>query len=278
MISNAVEHSRGANASLLVNGSVDPPSFLAGSFKDVEQTYERLATQEARRSFFESGMTRIDRNLPGSWARLYWFLDLCRREQWFWKEKGYSSFEDYWEEQGKFAFTEIGKLETMFHFAKTACPELFDLSQKEAEFLWNSLARRSTTNLRRANGRKPKGAADLLFPELDYDSQSDEFQRGYQSNCGRSAIRRFRQLKKSHPTIAKEVLEGKFVRTVKGKTYPDLAAAEKKAGTYKPRTKTTKSERVAGKLTGLSSADLDALWEALDGPAKRRLRSLTKRR
>jgi len=278
MISNAVEHSRGANASLLANGSVDPLSFLAASFKDVQQTYERLATREARRSFFESGMTRIDRNLPGSWARLYWFLDLCRRERWFWKEKGFSSFEAYWEKQGKFAFNEISKLETMFNFAKTACPELFDLSQKEAEFLWDSLARHSKINLRRANGQKIKKAAGLLFPELDYDSQSDDFQRGYQSNCGRSAIRRFRQLKKTHPTIAKQVLEGKFVRKFRGKTLPDLAAAEKAAGTYRPRTKTTKSERVAGKLTELSTTDLDALWEALDGRAKRRLRSLIKRR
>ncbi len=275
MISNTIEHNRGADASLLVSGTADPLSFLASSFSDVDKTYRQLRTKEARRAFFEAGMTRLDRNLPGSWARLYWFIDLCRREQWFWEEKGYESFEDFWAKQGKFAFAEIAKLETMFHFAKTACPNLFELSQKDAEQLWDSLSQLSAKAANRTArvSKKAAGRNAFLFPELDYDTQSQEFQRGYQASCGMGAIRRFRRLKKEHPAIAKEVLEGKFVKKIKGKLRPDLAAAEKKAGIYVPRRRVPKSEQVADRLAGLTSKDLEAVWKALDGTTKRRLRA-----
>ena len=140
----AIEVDYGANASIPMNGDASPLVFLASSFEDVERVYQDLKSKDAQRAFFDSGLTRIDRSLPSSWARLYWFIELCRREKWFWTEKGYESFEAFWASKGQFAFAEIAKLEAMFQFARTACPKLFALSRHDAEELWKWMQKRST--------------------------------------------------------------------------------------------------------------------------------------
>ena len=278
----AVERDRGADASIAANGAANPLSFLASSFDDVERAYQGLDSKDARREFFESGLTRIDRNLPGSWARLYWFIDLCRREEWFWEEKGYGSFEAYWRKQGRFAFSEITKLETMFHFAKTACPRLFDFTKEDAERLWRWTARLSAAARQGSprSKRVTKNDHARDFSEVDYDTQSEDFKRGYQAHCGKGAVSRFRRLKRHAPAIAQELLEGKFVKTVKGQPRPDLAAAEKKAGIFadnRGKAAPPAGQRLAPHVSKLSAADLNDMWSALDGPTKRRLRALLRR-
>jgi len=268
----SIERHRGTDASVGMSGNISPIVNLPESSRAVREAYNRLHTRDAQREFFRSGFVRTERDTPSAWARLYLFLELCREEEWYWRERGHNSFEAFWSRQGQFAIGEFAKLEAMFGFAKIACPNMHETGELEAAELWRWMSNRpyayhGATVWKEHTTRPLQGVhtdrCGYLLPEIDYDLQSDDYRRGFDhAHGGSSSVRRFRRLKRLAPAVAQEVLQGKFVRVVRGKPQPDLARAEDKAGIIRQpadRKSRTAGARLATRLSKLSGDDLNEM-------------------
>lgn len=96
------------------------------------QSFNELQTNTARKAFFDKMLATMDRNFSSNWQSVYAAIDLMKREEWYWKEKGFKTFEDFWKQAGKFAFQQFRTLEHSHGFASMVEPELFQSANTQS--------------------------------------------------------------------------------------------------------------------------------------------------
>ena len=253
----------------------NPLTFVATTIKEVQSNYDRLETQEEQESYLDEFSLALEKSTPQGWAGVYHGLEMLRKATWYWKAKGYKTFKDFLRTETAFTFSQLEKLESRYHFAATACPKLFNMSAKDADELVERLKKAEAVAKHGAigNGRSrvdQKKSDKVYFSplaEVDVESQSEEFQRGYKSYGGTSHFYRFGRLKRDCPAIAKKILDGEYTRErANGNVYIDLTSAEVDAerrtkGKFqaKPRTSTKKTppQKAIRALKALSAEEWD---------------------
>jgi hypothetical protein len=135
------------------------------------------------------------------------------------------------------SFAQLDALERRYHFAVTSCPRLFKLSADKADAM---IAKFETVAALGTNGR-PRGSKKTLLQkersrffseatEVDLESQSEDFKRGYRSYGSTHHFYRFSRLKREAPKVAERLLKGEFTKARKcGTLFVDMAAAEQEA-------------------------------------------------
>jgi len=126
------------------------PLVRGESAEAVRQTYSQLSSQEERDAFWSEWLDTLDRTAAHGWRGLYEALNLLRESD-YWSRHGYESFEEFWKDQGRFPFEQLLNLEHTYHFAKAACPDLFDVSYDAAESALKSVF--SKKDGQRKNGK-----------------------------------------------------------------------------------------------------------------------------
>ena len=208
----------------------NPLTFVASSIDGVEKAYGSLATEKARREFWDRFSESMEKHAPGGWASVYHGLELLRKSEWYWKPKGYPTFNDFLRAEMAHSFEQLDALERRYHFAVTSCPRLFKLSADKADA---EIERLRKTEALKANGRprnpapKKKEQGFSAAAAVDVDAQTEEFRRGYKSYGSSHHFYRFARLKRDAPKVAARVLAGEFTKARKcGTPFVDLAAAE----------------------------------------------------
>jgi hypothetical protein len=215
----------------------NPLTFVADSIAGIERNYEKLQTQEARREFWDSFADSMEKRTPGGWASVYHGLEMLRNTEWYWKPKGYKTFNDFLRAEMSHSFAQLDALERRYHFAVTSCPRLFKLSADKADAM---IAKFQTAAALKRNGVRGKGKKALLkkeksrafseAAEVDLESQTEEFKRGYRSYGSTHHFYRFSRLKRESPKVADRLLKGEFTKARKcGTLFVDMAAAEREA-------------------------------------------------
>ena len=254
----------------------NPLTFVATTIKEVQASYDRLETQEEQESYLDEFSLALEKSTPQGWAGVYHGLEMLRKATWYWKAKGYKTFKDFLRSETAFTFNQLEKLESRYHFAATACPKLFNMSAKDADAYLAQLEAARTaakngggqpgnTNARKNDSDQKKYGKSRFSPlaEVDVESQSEEFQRGYKSYGGNSHFYRFGRLKRDCPPIAQKILDGEYTRErANGNMYIDLTSAEADAerrtkGKFKakirPSAKKTPSQKAIHALKALSA-------------------------
>lgn len=229
-----IEQSNGQAAAARL--SFNPLLFAVQSMDNTQEAWDRLDTDEARTAMLDAFFEKLEHLFAKNWAAIYQMISICRDYKQYWRNAGFDSFEDFWKERGAFAFEQFAALENAYHYAKTVCPKLFDLSLPEARRImaeFSQIARPRKS--RRQSGSSTKNGQALLVG-IDLDATSSEYRRGYKDgrSAGSSGHRtRFARLKRDHPRIAATVLKGAYlVRQKNGRWKIDLIQAEKDAGVY----------------------------------------------
>ena len=224
-------------AAMAFQNAGNPLTFVADSIAGLERSYEKLQTEEARREFWDSFADSMEKRTPGGWASVYHGLELLRKTEWYWKPKGYRTFNDFLRAEMSHSFTQLDALERRYHFAVTSCPRLFKLSADKADAMISKL---EATEALRPHGvrgagkkelpQKEKGRSFSEAGEVDLESQSEEFKRGYKSYGSNHHFYRFSRLKRESPKVAERLLKGEFTKARKcGTLFVDMAAAEREA-------------------------------------------------
>jgi hypothetical protein len=224
-------------AAMTFQNAGNPLTFVADSIAGLERSYEKLQTEEAQREFWDSFAESMEKRTPGGWASVYHGLELLRKTEWYWKPKGYRTFNDFLRAEMSHSFTQLDVLERRYHFAVTSCPRLFKLSADKADAMIDKLDKAAAL---RPHGVRGKGKKELLkneksrsfseAGEVDLESQSEEFKRGYRSYGSTHHFYRFSRLKRESPKVAERLLKGEFTKARKcGTLFVDMAAAEREA-------------------------------------------------
>ena len=225
-------------AAMAFQNAGNPLTFVADSIAGLERSYKKLQTEEARREFWDSFADSMEKRTPGGWASVYHGLELLRKTEWYWKPKGYRTFNDFLRAEMSHSFTQLDVLERRYHFAVTSCPRLFKLSADKADAMISKLEatevlRPHGTNQHGDGGPAQKRKEQVLFSEageVDLESQSEEFKRGYKSYGSTHHFYRFSRLKRESPKVAERLLKGEFTKARKcGTLFVDMAAAEREA-------------------------------------------------
>ena len=248
----------------------NPLTFVATTIKEVQSSYDRLETQEEQEAYLDEFSLALEKSTPQGWAGVYHGLEMLRKATWYWKSKGYKTFKDFLRTETAFTFSQLEKLESRYHFAATACPKLFNMSAKDADELVERLrkaeavAKNGGDHMPKQIDQKKSGqSAFSPLAEVDVESQSEEFQRGYKSYGGNSHFYRFGRLKRDCPAIAEKILDGDYTRErANGNVYIDLNSAEVDAerrtkGKFKaklrPSAKKTPPQKAIRALKALSA-------------------------
>jgi hypothetical protein len=231
----------------------------------LNDTYGRLETEEERKAFFDEFLKRQRSGFAEAWLCIYQTVDLIRENDWYWKEAGFESFEAFWQEQGAALFGKWAELENLYHYAKQAAPELFELELNEAKVKAQIDLMRATLSLllpagphggnrnpegRNQHSRNGSGQVDSCKLDLDPRQQaalellgpggkSAEYQAGWadgrndKARGGNSLRYRFQRLRRDCPEVADRILAGEakfFPVDRHGQVRVDLVAAEIEAG------------------------------------------------
>lgn len=93
---------------------------------DIGKYYDELATSKERNQFLDTLANRLSMSEVG-WAQLYTALSLIKEHPEYMNRKGFRTFEEFLKARIGGALTTWRRLEGLYHYAKIACPELFDI-------------------------------------------------------------------------------------------------------------------------------------------------------
>ena len=234
----------------------------------VNDTYGRLETDAERKAFFDEFLKVQRAGFGSAWVAIYQTVDLMRQNDWYWQSAGFDSFDAFWREQGEALFGQWAELENLYHYAKQAAPELFELELKDAKAQAQIDLLRANLSLIQpaaAHGGKRAGAGRPSENQVDRDklelnprqqaalsllgpaTEDARYQKGWadgrndKSRGGTSLRYRFERLRRDRPDIADRLLAGeaKFFPIDKhGQVRIDMVAAEVEAELRKPGEKT----------------------------------------
>jgi hypothetical protein len=219
-------------------------------------------------------------NVRGRWANVYAAIEFVKENEWFWREKGYESFDAYWTENGGKSFGEWGELEAVTGFAKLVNPTLFNMDYDDAKRIYKQLD--GLAHLEIPKRGRPVGSTieSIQTRKRVLESKDDAMSRigqvaayKFDSTGTNSIERRFLKLKKNRPDIAVKFLRGDYAtQNAYGKWDVGMASAEKEAfgevlGQSKQMKKAnsaTKDNLIKWVNKVVAAEGLDAVIEALN--------------
>lgn len=191
------------------------------------------------------------------WANYYRAIDFVKKNDWFWKELGFDSFDAYWKDQTGEAFQAWSELEGMYNFAKIACPKMFTMTREEAFLLYGELARLRTVAPMPAHGTNRH---TKIFDTKDEAILRIAQASSYRQVSSGSLERRYARIRRDKPEIAAKILQGEYLKeTESGKISIDMAKAETEIyGQPKRATRApvkTLNDKIKTLLKSVSTAD-----------------------
>lgn len=229
-MARTIAESKAVRDSLAGHNAAAPvpiPELIAITAGDVRERFASLENDEQRQGFLDSITAKLNGNW-GNWAKFYEAVAIIREQETYWKRKGYDSFESFWRAMAGPAFQSFKELESIYNFAKTACPELFGIDFEGAKHLRKQLQALVAVPVLGANG--------IQRAKKRYYSGKEEARAAvvvantWYNPGGKSLEYRLAKLKRDRPDIAARVLAGEFFRTLgTGLIGIDMAAAEREA-------------------------------------------------
>jgi hypothetical protein len=224
----------------------------AQTYREFRKAFGELAEDGARRAYLDT----IDRAITAktsdtsSWASLYEAADFIREHEEFWKELGFSSFDDYWRDRVGEYFSDWRELEMAYNYAVLACPELFAIDWNEASQMAQHL-----NHLRQIEPLAEHGSNQHVKRTHTghYLSEDDAARRVAQAaaweNLGSTSLEyRVGKIRRERPDVYDRMLKREFFKkTHAGKVMIDLKGAEAAARLDKPRVRPKKEQLSRGK-------------------------------
>ncbi len=273
---NTIDESRTLRDQLAgrnVAATIAVPELITLQGLDVRSRFLSLENETQRTGFLDAIIAKVTGNL-GNWAKFYEAVELVRQHRPYWQQQGYTSFDDFWHAVAGPCFRSFKELEDIYSFAKTACPELFQLDFDAARHL-----ARKINDLRAVPALEAHGG--VRIKKRHYASNAEAHAAVVQAskwyNAGGNSLEyRLARLKRDRPDIAAAVLSGQYFRTLHtGSVGIDMAAAERDAyGTVRHdrhdhhrKDSRTPASKVAVQIRALaqSSTDREALVLELSG-------------
>lgn len=208
------------------------PELISLSGFDVRARFQSLENDDQRSSFLDTIIAKLDSNL-GNWATFYEAVDIVRANQSYWEGKGYPTFDEYWHEVAGPCFQSFKELEDIYCFAKTACPELFNMDFDTARSWAQQIS-----ELRAVPAINPLGGT---IKKRHYancnEARAAVVQASKWYNAGGNSLEyRLARLTRDNPEIAAAVLAGRyFKRLGTGRIGIDMVAAERDAYGERPK-------------------------------------------
>ena len=230
----------------------EPMVYIDNGTQVTLNSFSKLQTDTAKRAFFDKMLAVMDKNFASNWQQVYEAIRLMEENEWYWKDKGFATFAEFWSEQGKFSFEQFRTLEHAHLYATLVEPELFNLSTDKAIATYKFLAKvkpKMQGNARPGNANAAKkitSARVFEGPNPDELREAGEAYQKYGSSGSCGHAYRFARLLRDAPKIAKDVQKGKYIKKQKnGKLKIGLEQAEKDAGLWKEKTKRASVKRSA---------------------------------
>lgn len=189
------------------------------------------------------------------WAKYYEAIAFLKENDWFWKTDGHADFDTFWQSHTGDGFKAWAELESMYNFAKIACPELFTITKSEAQELYRELEK-----LRTLPPSAPVGRPRKVFA-TENEAKQRILEVATTRISGQSLEKRFARLRRDAPEIAARFLQGEFLRkTTAGLLYIDMASAERIAYGESTRAEKRSQNRVknAVRVLGAIKEDKEA--------------------
>lgn len=221
--------------------AVPIPELIAITGTDIRTRFAALENEQQREGFLDAISAKLDSNW-GNWAKFYEAVAIVRDQTKYWRGKGFSSFDDFWRAKAGPAFQSFKELESIYNFAKTACPELFGIDFEGAKLLRQKLERLKTVPALPLHGKwertKKRHYSDAQ------EAHAAVTQAMTWHNAGGTSLEyRLAKIKRDRPDIAARILAGEFFKTLgTGLIGIDMAAAEREAyGELKRKPRPTKA-------------------------------------
>lgn len=210
-----------------VAATIPIPELVAITGGDVRDRFASLENDEQRQGFLDAVTGKLDSNW-GNWAKFYEAVAIVREQKSYWQGKGFDSFDDFWRAKAGPAFQSFKELESIYNFAKTACPELFGIDFEGAKQLRKKLERLSAIPALANNGGIR--AKKRLYAGVGEAHAAVTQAMTWHNAGGTSLEYRLAKLKRDRPDIAARILAGEFFKTLgTGQIGIDMAAAEREA-------------------------------------------------
>jgi len=210
-----------------IAATVPIPELVLIASGDVRERFAALENDEQRQGFLDAITAKLDSNW-GNWAKFYEAVAIIREQRAYWKDKGFDSFESFWREKAGPAFQSFKELESIYNFAKTACPELFGIDFEGAKELRKKLEKlKAVPPLTNYGGTRVK---KRLYSGTEEAHAAVTQAMAWHNAGGTSLEYRLAKLKRDRPDIAARILAGEFFKTLgTGQIGIDMAAAEREA-------------------------------------------------
>ena len=279
--STAVEEMNGATHAPQIG---DPMTYVDNGTKRTVESWESLETKDAKKAFLDKMFHQMDKNFSSNWQQVYAVIDLARSNKWYWQSLGFETFEEFWQDRGKFSFEQFRDLEQAHLFAAMVEPELFNVDAEKAIATAKMLAKvraaktKPQSMLKNSNAaKKNKSVTVFDGPTPAEMTEAGEAYAAYGSSGSNGIAYRFARMLRDAPAIAAKVKRGEYIKRQKnGKLKVDLEQAEKDAGLWKPpkkrqSKKRTASERAIDTLNERPIAELRLLKDRMSKKLKRDL-------
>lgn len=203
------------------------PELITITGGDVRNRFASLENDEQRQGFLDAITAKLDSNW-GNWAKFYEAVAIIREQQTYWQSKGFDTFESFWRVKAGPAFQSFKELESIYNFAKTACPELFGIDFKAAQVLHQKLDKlRGVPALENNGGYKAK---KRFYSGKDEAHAAVAEANTWHNAGGQSLEYRLAKIKRDRPDIAARILAGEFFKELgTGQIGIDMLSAEREA-------------------------------------------------
>lgn len=229
-MTRSVESSRKVRDNLAghnVAAAIPIPELVSLEAVDVRTRFHSLENETQRCSFLDGIISKLGSNL-GNWAAFYEAVEIIREHDAYWRGKGYRSFDEFWRAAAGPCFRSLKELEDIYNFAKTACPEMFQLDFEAARNWAQQVHDLRTLTALDADGGvriKKRHYADNEEAHAAVVQASRWYNAG-----GKSLEYRLAKIKRDRPDIAAAVLAGDYFRVLStGRIGIDIVAAERDA-------------------------------------------------
>jgi hypothetical protein len=210
-----------------IAAAIPIPELVSLEAVDVRMRFHSLENETQRRSFLDGIISKLGSNL-GNWAAFYEAVEIVREHDAYWRGKGYRSFDEFWKAAAGPCFRSFKELEDIYNFAKTACPEMFQLDF-EAARIWAQ----QVHDLRAVPALDGHGG--VRIKKRHYEDNDEAHAAVVQAskwyNAGGNSLEyRLAKIKRHRPDIAAAVLAGDYFRVLaSGRIGIDMVAAERDA-------------------------------------------------
>jgi hypothetical protein len=265
----------------------DPITYIDNGSEVTLKKWDKLDNDDSRRAFLSKSLSLLAKNFSSNWQQVYEVIHLMQITDWFWKEQGFETFEEFWTDRGKFSFEQFRELEHAHLYASMVEPQLFNIDAEKAIATCKMLAKvraKLPVNHGRAKNQtgcyKKNKEHSVAFdgPSPAEMSDAGEGYNAYGKSGSSGIAYRFARILRDAPHIAKKVKQGHYTKKQKnGKLKVDLEQAEKDAGLWKPKAvrdsvKRTPGERAIDTLNGLGVSEIRTLIDRMSPKLKQNLR------